>query len=84
LDLYKITFLKTFQSYVGGDGAAFELAKAVKLVAEGFATFDDPQDLIDNQAAVTAAIPTTLVHTDVYIQLTNDGSDPTVVMRRNA
>jgi hypothetical protein len=67
-----------------GEGAAFSLDFAMKLVGQGFAAFTNPDDLTANQAAVTAATPTPLVGCDTFIQTTNDGSDPEVVLRRRA
>ena len=87
--LYSVTFIKDYRpntgaAYIAGEGAAFPLAFAIKLVGQGFAAFTNPDDLTANQAAVTAATPTPLVGVDTYIQIHNDGSDPDVVVRRRA
>jgi hypothetical protein len=87
--LYSVTFIKDYRpntgaAYVAGEGAAFPQAFAIKLVGEGFAAFTNPDDLAANQAAVTAATPTPLIAVDTFIQTTNDGSDPGVVIRRRA
>jgi hypothetical protein len=78
----KLIFKKNYQSYIPGEGAAFPLEDAIKLVGRGFADFTDPSDLAANLDAVTAATPTPLVACDTFIQTTNDGTDPLVKLRR--
>lgn len=85
--LCSVTFIKDYRpntgaAYMAGEGAAFPPAFAIKLVGQRFATFTDPDDLTANQAAVTAATPTPLIGVDTFVQTTNDGSDPQVVLRR--
>jgi hypothetical protein len=87
--LYSVTFIKDYRpntgaAYIAGEGAAFPLYFAVKLVGQGFANFTNPDDLTANQAAVTAGTPTPLIGVDTFVQTTNDGSDPAVVLRRRA
>jgi hypothetical protein len=87
--LYVVQFLKSYApnqgaAYAVGEQAAFALADAVRLVGEGVAEFSDPSDLTANQSAVTAATPTPLIAVDTFIQTTNDGSDPQVVLQRRA
>lgn len=81
--LYIVAFKKNYKSYTPLERAAFPLADAIQLVDQGFADFTNPDDLVANQEAVTAATPTPLIAVQTYIQTTNDGgSEPQVVMRR--
>jgi len=82
-----VTFKKDYRpntgaAYMAGEGAAFPLAQAIKLVGQGYADFTNPDDAAANQAAVIAATPTPMVGVDAFLQLTSDGSDPALVMRR--
>ena len=84
-----LVFVKDYRpntgpAYIAGEGAAFPLAFAIKLVGQGFAEFTNPDDLAANQAAVTAATPMGLVPVDTFLDptTTNDNGDPLVTLRR--
>ncbi len=87
--LYSVTFKKAYSPNQGpcsqsGESAAFEAEPAIQLVAQGYAAFVSSDDAAAFADQVLASTPTPLIGVDIFIQTTNDGSDPQVVMRRLA